>query len=374
MKQQTVNQLIRRVLSAIDNGRSDLAEAPLVLPANVFTDPVRFRRERERFFRRSPQPVGFSCELSESGSAMALEAMGVPVVLTRGEDGLLRAFVNACAHRGAPVCREKQTGRRRLVCSFHGWAYALDGSLVGLPQKACFEQPDFEGALCRLPVSEKYGIVVLGLDPEISQAAVDGALDEIGPEIENFDFGDYRFLAAKRFEVKANWKLIAGLSHESYHFAVLHRNSVAEVLRDDFVVDTFGSHSRWCFPRKEVVALKETPEAEWPDCFPGACNHTLFPGTVVISNATGVQMIRLEPGRHPGETTVFYSGAYKPGVDPDAARAAFEFGGEVFEKEDLWAAERCQQGIAARGRELIIGRNEPIVQFWHRLWEDSLPG
>lgn len=373
MKQHTVNQLIGRVLYAIENGPSDFADAPLIQPAASFTDPDRFQREREHFFRRTPQPVGFSCELPEPGSALALEVLGVPVVLTRDEDGLLRAFVNACAHRGAPVCRDKQHGKRRLVCSFHGWAYGLDGRLAGQPQKTCFEDPDFDGDLRSLPVSEKYGIVVLGVHPDVTRQVVDAALDAIGPQIEGFDFAGYRFLAAKRFEVEANWKLIAGLSHESYHFAVLHRDSVAQVLRDDFVADTFGRHSRWCFPLREVADLKGTPETEWPDFFPGACNHTLFPGTVLITNATGVQMIRLEPGARPGETTVFYSGAFKRGIDEQAARAAFEFGGEVFEKEDLWAAERCQQGIAARATDLIIGRNEPIVQFWHRLWTDALP-
>ena len=54
---------------------------------------------------------------------------GAPIVVVRGEDGVLRAFYNACRHRGAPVTREECGTARRLTCQYHSWSYGTDGTL-----------------------------------------------------------------------------------------------------------------------------------------------------------------------------------------------------------------------------------------------------
>ena len=56
-------------------------------------------------------------------------------------------------------------------------------------------------------------------------------------------------------------------------------------------------------------------------------------------------------------------------IHPEQARQAWEFGGDVFEREDLPVAEQCQLGLAASGGDYKLGRNEPLLQFWHRLWD-----
>ena len=367
----TVNHLNTRLLRNRRNGTTDMAPAEMRLPASEFYCPDLFAREREKLFTQTPQPVAFSGEIARPGSFLTLQVLDVPVLLTRDESGQLRAFINACSHRGAQVA-SGHGQRRRLVCPFHGWAYSLDGGLCGRPQETSFDTPEEDCALLPLAVSERQGIVVVAISEAVSQQAVDDALIELGEEIGHCHFERYRPLERRQFNPEANWKLVTDLSLESYHFSTLHRDSVGQVLAPNAAVDTFGRHSRWAFPLKSIDRLADLQEAAWPDAIEGSCTYTLFPGVMLIVNALGAQMIRAEPGRSPGESRVVYVGMCAPDCDIEQARQAYAFGGEVFAGEDLPVAEECQLGLTAGRRELLLGRNEPLLQFWHRAWRDAL--
>lgn len=370
MKHETAIALNKRLIARVESNTTDEADAPMTESADVFLCPQRFARERRQFFRDTPQVVGFAGEL-KNGAYMTADVLDVPVLVTRDGEGVLRAFVNACAHRGARVAYGRGE-RLKLSCKFHGWTYALDGTLAGRPKDECFEAADAACGLTVLPVSDRSGLIVVGIDPAMPQSAVDTFLADIETEFSGFGFRDMHAIETRRLEVDANWKLVASLSHESYHFATLHRDSVAAFLHANAVCDTFGRHSRWAFPMKGIERLKQLPEAQWPTTVEGAINHTLFPGTVAITNPEDAQIIRVEPGEHPGHSVIYYTGVCRHPEKIDGARAAYEFGGKVFETEDLPAAAECQQGIAVGREQVFIGRNEPIVQFWHRLWRKEL--
>jgi len=371
LEKTTVNHLNKRLLRNRRNGTTDMAPAEMRLPASEFYCPDLFAREREKLFTHTPQPVAFSGEIAHPGSFLTLRVLDVPVLLTRDENGQLRAFINACSHRGAQVA-SGHGQRSRLVCPFHGWSYSLDGGLYGRPQETGFDTPAEDCALLPLAVSERHGIVVVAISEAVSQHAVENALIELGDEIGHCHFEHYRPLERRQFNPRANWKLITDLSLESYHFSTLHRDSVGQVLAPNAAVDTFGRHSRWAFPLKSIDRLADLQEAAWPDAIEGSCTYTLFPGVMLIVNALGAQMIRAEPGRSPGESRVVYVGMCAPDCDMEQARQAYAFGGEVFAEEDLPVAEECQLGLTAGRRELILGRNEPLLQFWHRAWRDAL--
>ena len=61
-----------------------------------------------------------------------------PVLVIRGADGALRAFMNSCRHRGAPVVRDVEGVTRLLVCHYHSWGYDLAGNLKRLPDERDF--------------------------------------------------------------------------------------------------------------------------------------------------------------------------------------------------------------------------------------------
>jgi nitrite reductase/ring-hydroxylating ferredoxin subunit len=370
MKRSTAISLNRRLLRNVEKNTTDSVGSEMVEPAEAFVCPDRHAQERFVLFYETPQPVAFSGELAGPGSYLTLEVLDIPVLLTRSESGELCAFVNACSHRGARVA-EGVGHSRRLVCQFHGWSYSHSGELQGRPQDDCFESDKASLGLQSLPVSEKYGIVMLGMHSAVSQVAVDTALDEIGEELASFHLEAYQSVGRRQYPVAANWKLVTALSLESYHFTTVHRDSVAAILTHHAVVDTLGRHTRWAFPLKSIERLRDMEETDWPDSIEGSCTYTLFPGVMIIVNSTGAQLIRAEPGTTPNSSRVSYAGIRIASVDPEAALQAYNFGGDVFENEDLPVATQCQQGIEAGGRDLLFGRNEPLLQFWHRLWNEA---
>jgi phenylpropionate dioxygenase-like ring-hydroxylating dioxygenase large terminal subunit len=371
LKKSTTTALHQRLLTNLANNNTDLAERQENIAVSVFSDTLLLAKERQALFLDTPQPVAFSGELPEPGSYLALQVLDIPVLLVRDETGKLGAFINACAHRGAPVAAGSGNARS-LVCPFHGWAYNTDGTLRGRPEEDCFNAASETPSLPPLAVSERHGVVVVGISQAVLQQSVDNALDDIGEELAAFGFEGYRPLERKQFETAANWKLINDLSLESYHFKVLHRDSVAQMLDSNAVVDTFGRHSRWAFPLNSIRELADIDEKDWPDTLQGSCTYTLYPGVMLIVNSLGAQMIRAEPTTTPGHSRVSYAGIYKKDCDADTARQAFEFGGDVFANEDLPMAEECQRGLAAREGEIPLGRNEALLQFWHQLWRDAV--
>lgn len=365
-------ELNRRMLDNLLKKTTDRCGAEASKPSSVFTCHDTFARERQALFYQTPQPVAFSGEIAEPDSYLALEVLDTPVLLTRDAQGVLHAFINACAHRGAPVAEGSGQQARSLVCAFHGWAYHLDGTLRGRPEEDSFSTPAKDCGLTALPVTEAAGVVIVGLDPAMAHTSVELALVDVAEVLESAGFADCLPIERRQFTVSANWKLVTDLSLESYHFKTLHRDSVAQVLYANAAVDTFGRHSRWAFPLQTIDSLDGIPEAQWPDTVQGSLTYTLYPGVMFLVNQLGAQMIRAEPGAHPGEAVVTYAGVYRPDCDAEAARQAYEFGGDVFAREDLPMAEACQRGLAAGKRDLLLGRNEPLLQFWHGLWDEAV--
>ncbi|MGZ3676448.1 MAG: aromatic ring-hydroxylating oxygenase subunit alpha [Ktedonobacterales bacterium] len=118
------------------------------LPAQWYTSDAVFERERDHVFRRCWQYVGLTEQLARPGDFFTAQLGEVPIVLTRAEDGQIRAFANVCRHRGALVVREECGNRKTLQCHYHAWTYNLDGSLRAAP--AAKEEASFDERAFRL--------------------------------------------------------------------------------------------------------------------------------------------------------------------------------------------------------------------------------
>ena len=371
---KTAKELNRRLLANFLDAVSDFAASPMPLKAEIFFDEALFEREKTQLYLNTPQPVAFSAEIPDPHSYLALEILNIPILLVRNGDGVLKAFINACTHRGGKLA-DGAGQKKLLTCGFHGWSFDLDGNIAARPQEACFVSETCgdksQYALTELPVSEACGIVVIGLSQDVDVTPANAGYEAIAAELQNHHLKTFKALDRKEFEVAANWKLINDLSLESYHFPVLHRDTVAQVLSAASIFDAYDRCSRWAFPWMTIGRLDELDEKDWPDQLEGSCTYTLFPGVMVIINASGAQMIRAEPGSAPNHTRVSYVGLVHPETDEAEGRSGYEFGGKVFVEEDLAAAIECQKGLEAAGKDLILGTNEALLQFWHRLWAAS---
>src|SRR5512139_766896 len=129
MSRKRLVEMARRNLAHVGAGTVDRAPGVARVPAENYYDPPRFRLEVERIWKRLPLVLGFSSELAEPGSYRALQVASTPVLLTRGGDGQIRAFLNVCSHRGAIVVKEGVGSARRFTCPYHAWSYDERGAL-----------------------------------------------------------------------------------------------------------------------------------------------------------------------------------------------------------------------------------------------------
>ena len=152
------SDVIERIFSHIDNQTTDLGD-------RVWQEPVEHYYSQERFnaeiamLKRTPVPYCPSAALPDKGSYIARKAAGTPLLVSRGLDGVVRAFINACRHRGMQVARGSGCSRA-FICPYHAWTYNLEGNLRHIPGQEGFPGVDpEEHGLVEVSAREKGGIV-----------------------------------------------------------------------------------------------------------------------------------------------------------------------------------------------------------------------
>ncbi len=100
---------------------------------SIFVDEDVYQMEQERIFARTWLFIGHESQVAKPGDYFVSRMGEESVILTRDRQGEVHAFLNSCMHRGMKVCRYDEGNTPVFTCPYHGWSYALDGSLVGVP-------------------------------------------------------------------------------------------------------------------------------------------------------------------------------------------------------------------------------------------------
>src|SRR5260221_13159173 len=136
------------------------------LPAWCYTSEAFYQRERERIFFKYWNCIGHHSRVPDAGSYIAFDFMGVPLVVVRGDDMQIRAFINSCRHRGSEIV-SGEGACKRLVCPYHNWAFSLTGELVATPlfeESADFKKADH--ALVPVKLELWAGLMWINFDPD----------------------------------------------------------------------------------------------------------------------------------------------------------------------------------------------------------------
>ena len=269
--------------------------------------------------------------------------------MTRARDGVLRAFVNVCRHRGSIVA--EGAGRREsLQCPYHAWTYGLDGSLRAAPRA------DFElDGLGLLPLKvETWGPFVF----------VNADLDAppLGPLPETLELDGLRFHHRVEYELEANWKIACENYLECYHCAVAHPSfsKLVDVSPDAYRLETHGGYSSQYGPARDGRAEGQF-HFVWPNLkinvFPGPANLSIGP---VWPDG---------PERSRGFLDYFFG----EDADEEWIRDLLELDDQVG-REDTALVARVQRGVrsgvVAEGR--ILGESERLIAHFDRLVRTAL--
>lgn len=382
MDHATEVALLKRLLAYRETGTTAMAPAPYYNEVSAFTDPDRLAAEERLLFRKHPIVAGMSGDWPEPGSYRTDDFAGVPMLIVRGRDGRLRAFMNACRHRGAKVAQG--SGRSAVFsCPYHAWTYDLDGRIRGIPDEAAFpgvraERP----ALVALPLAERHGLVWVLPTPAADGSPdldIDPWLGALGPELGSFGFETYHTYDRRLVEDDMNWKILVDTFHESYHIGFLHRDSLGGILHtnlSDFA--TYDLHHRQIFPRTKLERLVNQPEVEWSLMWNTAIIYTLFPNTVFVVQGDHVEIHRIFPRDHRVDRAVMETTLYVPKAPTtDAERRHWDKNMElvmaVVTGEDFPAGRSMQIGFQSRAQSHVVyGRNEPAMIHYHRALDRAL--
>jgi len=382
MERAVQDRLTARIRALREARSTDLAAATYRLPSTDYTDDALLAREVESLFATGPVLAGLSADAPAPGDWFSFEACGRSAVVWRAPDRALRAFVNACRHRGMRVATGHSHADRVLVCPYHSWSYDAEGRLAGMPGRAGFSDvATADLGLRRLPVSEHAGLVYVGFTSDAPRGGVAAAatasahLGGAEAELAGFDLASYYRVERREHRFATNWKLTIDSFMEAYHLHFLHAETLRPIFHGNLsAFDAFGRNCR-------IVGVRRS----FDDMEDGASLlphvtllYQLFPNAVLIYQQDHVELYQSFPDPHDPHACEVRVTLYAPQApandrERDYWKRNLDLIDNVTTTEDFAACEKIQANLRAGAVPfLVLGRNEPGVAHFHRTLHEVL--
>jgi phenylpropionate dioxygenase-like ring-hydroxylating dioxygenase large terminal subunit len=370
---QRVGEVAEIMLDYVENKKTHQTDKVMRVPTCSYTDPDQWRAEMELVFKRVPLMLAFTAELPKPGDYKAMEAVGLPVLINRDKTGKVRAFLNVCSHRGAPLTDEGHGNCPRFVCKYHGWTYGQDGRLIGVSEASTFGAIDkSERGLRELPCEERAGMVFVCLTPN-APIDLDHFFRGYLEDFEALDFANWSYLGSRTI-VGANWKIAFDGYLEGYHFASLHPETIYPRTPSNCMhYEGFGPNIRIGFPHHRIAeALRPLPREDWGNQENNGFDFVriMFPNVSAFIAPEITQIAQLFPGPTPDQNRTVLNYLRRDPVRDEADReqveAAINFFRDVTYNEDYLIGLEIQKGLESGAHdELVFGRNERGNQYFH---------
>ena len=329
-----------------------------LLPPGAFTSPLLYAEEMRRIFARSWVHVADLPELRAPGDFVTATIGTTPVVIVRGQDGVVRGFVNACRHRGATVAEGRGNCGRQLRCPYHAWSYGTDGRLIGIPTREEFPSCDLAAMSLVAIRTATVGPMVFGCLDAAAPAFEEWAGDLI-PTLQHARGDEMELAFEYTYDVEVNWKVYVENGLEGYHVAIVHDvlNDFVETKSARHFFEPWASYTH-AFIKPEYRAmippLAHLSEEEQTYVRFG---H-VFPNLIPVLAPAELSYLRIDP------------------IGPERIRLvarSFDLGGELaglrdFRREaldrtnqqDIGVVTRVQRGL--RARELPAGVHASFLE------------
>lgn len=220
------------------------------LPNAHYIDPAMWEEEKHAVLFANWAGLAVASEVPEPGDAKPIEFLGIPLLLLRGRDGVVRVFENICRHRGMILVAEPKKIEGAIRCPYHSWCYGTDGRLVSTPHVGGPGHNTHEAIVREnLGLNEVrshiwFDTVFINIDGKADPFEVVHA--DLLERWKEFDQPLIHGGADSTFtlEVNTNWKLAVENYCESYHLPWVHPglNSYSR-LEDHYNITELGHYS-----------------------------------------------------------------------------------------------------------------------------------
>jgi phenylpropionate dioxygenase-like ring-hydroxylating dioxygenase large terminal subunit len=299
--------------------------------------------ERELIFARTWQ---FACtvhDVASAGDFFAVSVADQPVLVVRGNDGVIRAFYNACTHRGAVLTGDRCGNYGQVFkCMYHAWAFSLSGELVGVPYQEGYGPGFDRGAFGLVPVRCElfFDLVFVALDPVVPSLAeyLGEMADHLGPYVQGIEP-----IGRNSWVYRGNWKLWHENFRDNYHPEFTHRSI------HDLAPHYADRGGNWGFDEGHAVLQWAGPRA------PSAKNY--------LRNLQRLSGVRIEAIEAPVERTD-RSGA------PDEVLAVFP--NADFQPRATVADRRLKAGFIQTVTPLAVDRTRVDLTVYSSVDDDDV--
>jgi Rieske 2Fe-2S family protein len=329
----------------------------MTLPGRYYTDPAIFRAEVERFYFDRWICAGRTEAVSNPGDYFLRDVCGESIIVMRESAARVRAFFNVCRHRGTRMCTNPAGALPgRIRCPYHGWTYALDGTLAGAPHMdaAGFRAEDYPLHQVRTDVWDGHIFLHFGRDPKPLETQLAGLLEKFAA----WRMQELRLHRRIVYDVRANWKLIVLNYNECLHCPVLHPalNRLTDYLGADNESPT-PDYAGGAMGFRNGAETMSMDGIRRRACLPGlneqqrrmVCYFAIYPNLLLSLHPDYMMTHTLWP-RAVDRTEVICEWHFHPAemAKPDfTASDAVEFW-DLTNREDWHIAELSQLGISSR--------------------------
>ena len=368
-----MERLLTEIIDSYDP-HSPLEEA-LTIPAPWYTDERIYDLERQTVFGNSWQLVGHLDRVMEAGQYVASEIAGEPVVIVRGDDGILRGFFNVCRHHAAAVMTESQGTANQLRCPYHGWTYSLAGKLKGTPDFSgvCnFDRSDNGLVPIEIATWEKW--VFVRVDPGFGQqlSLNDFLGGNLVDQIRPLGLENLHWMEQRHYTFDCNWKVfVDNYLDGGYHVPHLHKGLDSVLDYSNYMIE---NGERFCLQWSPIVSAGAEKETGAVRKGERALYYWIYPN-FMINWYDGAMDTNLVIPRGVDKTEVVFD-FYFPDVSEQALQhnlASIEVGQRI-QDEDVAICKSVQRGLSSRAYKAgrLSVRREAGEHLFHRLLHADL--
>jgi choline monooxygenase len=335
------------------------------LAPRVFTSRAIFDLEQRAIFGRSWIHVADLRDVPNPGDYTTAMIGKTPVIVLRDrKSGELRAFLNACRHRGAMLLEGKGTCDKQIQCPYHAWSYGLDGTLIGVPYREEFDCDLSAMNLVPVRVGTAGPLIFACIDPTAPDLA--SWLGTLPAAFEANEVAAFSFAYELTYELEANWKLFVENANDGYHVPFVH-DVLTDLLVRDSGETTLEAHSAFTYAQINPTYVP-------PDFDPALAKvrfGCIFPNLIPVLSPSDLTYIRVDPVG-PDRLRLFVRSYDKPGFEH--LREIRKFAFERTTDQDIAVVLRTFRGLHAEGLPAGVhaSRIEERIGHVERLWAEAM--